>query len=122
MTFTSYFENTTRISTRDIICPDRGTLIPLFKNPGILGEIVHGQFTQSFYDRFLVGQLKCTTVTNTSHTRKVPSPLPPFPPPPRIAIQTGKDKNMVPSDFSKCYKNTDDGRKSLAKKCLVLVA
>jgi hypothetical protein len=38
-----------------------------------------------------------------------------FPHSPQIAIQTEKDKNRVPSDFSKCYKNTDEGWKSFAK-------
>ena len=39
-----YFENTTNVvSTMDIVCPYGGALIPLLKNWGILGEVVHAQ-------------------------------------------------------------------------------
>jgi len=40
---TGYFENTTIIILTDIICPHRGALIPLLKNRGILGDVVHAQ-------------------------------------------------------------------------------
>ena len=43
------------ISTRDIVCEDRGTLIPHLKNQGILGEIVHAQlYTGSFWRPFFL--------------------------------------------------------------------
>ena len=45
-----------RISTRDIVCADRGTLIPLFKNRVILGEIVRAQlYTEVFSVNTLEG-------------------------------------------------------------------
>jgi hypothetical protein len=61
-------------STRDIICPYRGTLIPLLKNWGIFRVVVRAQVVHRYkghiYDSFLLGErrrLKIgTTVTEKS--------------------------------------------------------